>query len=137
MTPTLRMLAALAATMAAGHVQTADARSSAEVNAFKRAHPCPTVLGLAECRTARVDHRTPLCAGGADSWRTNLQWQSLPDSRAKDREEIRLCAAIRAGRAPMPRNADHLCRLLVPAEQWPWMRRSNCVRADAGARSAG
>lgn len=37
-----------------------------------------------------VDHKWPLCAGGCDC-AENMQWQQLPQSRAKDRDEVRLC----------------------------------------------
>jgi len=33
-----------------------------------------------------MDHVIPLCAGGADD-PLNLQWQTIADAKAKDREE--------------------------------------------------
>lgn len=126
-------LMTLCALAAADSARAEYTRSSAEVARFKRAYPCPTVLPIAQCRTARVDHRQPLCSGGADSWRTNMQWQPYADSRAKDREEIGLCAAIRAGRLAKPRSTAELCRALVPADRWPWMRRANCASAPRPA----
>ena len=37
-----------------------------------------------------VDHIWPLCDGGADD-RTNMQWQRVADSKAKDKWERLLC----------------------------------------------
>jgi len=45
-----------------------------------------------------VDHVFPLCAGGSDTV-SNLQWQPRARATAKDRDERRLCAAVRAFRA--------------------------------------
>jgi len=44
-----------------------------------------------------VDHVKPLCAGGADRPR-NMQWQTLAESKKKDIQERRLCAALRKAR---------------------------------------
>lgn len=41
-----------------------------------------------------VDHKIPLCLGGADAV-SNLMWQTLAESRRKDADERRLCAALR------------------------------------------
>ena len=41
-----------------------------------------------------VDHVVPLCAGGADD-PSNMQWQTVGDAKAKDRQERATCAARR------------------------------------------
>jgi predicted TIM-barrel enzyme len=41
-----------------------------------------------------VDHVVPLCAGGPDT-PENMQWQELDASKAKDRFEDALCAAMK------------------------------------------
>lgn len=68
----------------------AQARDAREVRAFKKNNPCPYTRE----QGCIVDHVIPLCAGGPDK-RTNMQWQTLSNSRAKDREEYRLCASLR------------------------------------------
>ncbi|MGH2524886.1 MAG: HNH endonuclease signature motif containing protein [Anaerolineales bacterium] len=66
-------------------------RSAAEVLAFKRANPCPsTGQRRGSCPGHVVDHVIPLCAGGPDKV-SNMQWQTVADAKAKDREERRLC----------------------------------------------
>jgi hypothetical protein len=37
-----------------------------------------------------VDHIVPLCAGGADRPR-NMQWQTVAEAKAKDKEERAMC----------------------------------------------
>lgn len=68
----------------------ADTRSSATVRKFKRINPCADTVAC-----AIVDHRVPLCAGGADSVQ-NLQWQSRIESLRKDRQEREVCRAMRS-----------------------------------------
>lgn len=41
-----------------------------------------------------VDHIVPLCAGGADA-PSNMQWQTIEDGKAKDRQERATCSARR------------------------------------------
>lgn len=74
----------------------ADAgRSRAQRNAFQRANPCPaTGASRGPCPGYVVDHIKPLCAGGADAPR-NMQWQSVPEGKAKDRLEIQECRRLR------------------------------------------
>lgn len=69
----------------------ADARSKAQVNHFKRSHPCPAT-GKADgtCPGYVVDHIKPLCAGGADR-PSNMQWQTIAQAKAKDRVERTQC----------------------------------------------
>lgn len=66
-------------------------RSQAAIGEFKRQHPCPaTNLPRGSCPGWIIDHIIPLCAGGADN-PGNMQWQSSPDAKAKDREERQQC----------------------------------------------
>jgi hypothetical protein len=70
-------------------------RSAAAKAEFKRAHPCPsTGKSRGACPGYVVDHIQPLCAGGPDR-PDNMQWQTVSDAKAKDREERRLCRAKR------------------------------------------
>ena len=72
------------------------ARSTAAVNAFKRANTCPATgkASTASCPGYIVDHIKPLCACGEDS-PNNMQWQTLADSKAKDKLEDAECAALK------------------------------------------
>lgn len=72
------------------------ARSTAAVNAFKKANPCPAtgVASTKSCPGYIVDHIQPLCACGADA-PSNMQWQTLADSKAKDKLEDAQCAALK------------------------------------------
>ncbi|EXI92090.1 MAG: hypothetical protein AW12_00833 [Candidatus Accumulibacter sp. BA-94] len=73
----------------------ATERSAVQRAAFLRANPCPvTGQPRGKCPGWVVDHIVPLCAGGADHPQ-NMQWQTVTDSRAKDRDERRQCAALR------------------------------------------
>lgn len=73
-------------------------RSAAARAAFIRTHPCPaTASSRGPCPGWVVDHIEPLCAGGADA-PSNMQWQQLADAKAKDKDEVRKCAALK--RAP-------------------------------------
>jgi hypothetical protein len=70
-------------------------RSRAAVAAFKRDHPCPaTSLPRGACPGWIVDHIVPLCAGGPDA-PNNMQWQTVAAAKAKDREEMRQCRALK------------------------------------------
>jgi len=74
-------------------------RSAAAVVAFKKANPCPAnghTSGI--CPGYIVDHVKPLCACGEDK-PSNMQWQTLADSKAKDRLEDKQCAALKASGA--------------------------------------
>ena len=72
------------------------ARSTAAVNAFKRANACPAngKASTASCPGYIVDHVIPLCACGEDK-PSNMQWQTLADSKAKDKLEDKQCAALK------------------------------------------
>jgi hypothetical protein len=70
-------------------------RSAAEVLAFKRSNPCPsTGERRGSCPGHVVDHIMALCAGGPDRI-GNMQWQTVADGKAKDRDERRLCRDLR------------------------------------------
>ena len=77
-----------------GGVEAACKRSGAVRRAFVRTHPCPsTGLSKLPCHGFILDHIIPLCANGLDSPK-NLQWQSITDAKAKDRDERRLCRTL-------------------------------------------
>lgn len=58
---------------AAGNIK----RSTAVVNAFKRAHPCPsTGLATGTCPGWAINHTIPLACGGCDAV-SNMDW--MPD----------------------------------------------------------
>lgn len=81
-----------AAAIAAGLATDADARSKTEVRHFKTEHPCPsTGKAKGSCPGYVVDHRVPLCAGGADH-PSNMQWQTTEEGKIKDRTERKQCA---------------------------------------------
>jgi len=66
-------------------------RDKKAVAEFKRQQPCPsTGKARGACPGYIVDHIKPLCAGGPDR-PENMQWQTVADAKAKDREERRQC----------------------------------------------
>ena len=66
-------------------------RSYAARAAFIRANPCPiTGQTRGACPGYIVDHIKALACGGADS-PSNMQWQTVPDAKAKDRWELKEC----------------------------------------------
>ncbi len=70
----------------------AFARERAPIRAFRKEHPCPaTSKTTGACPGWVVDHRYPLCAGGADD-PSNLQWEPKEHSFTKDRLEREVCA---------------------------------------------
>ena len=94
----LRAIAIAAALALCAPAAAAVERSAAQKRAFMRAHPCPaTGKTSGRCPGYVVDHVKPLCAGGADRPR-NMQWQTLAESKKKDIQERRLCAALRKAR---------------------------------------
>lgn len=81
---------ALALALPAAPVDATE-RSQAARAEFQRHHPCPANgHRRGACPGFVVDHVTPLCAGGADA-PSNMQWQTVADAKAKDREEVRRC----------------------------------------------
>jgi hypothetical protein len=74
-------------------------RDSKQVHQFRKANPCPATGKIAgACPGWIVDHRTPLCAGGADH-PDNMQWITREQAREKDPRDIRHCAALRREKA--------------------------------------
>lgn len=83
---------ATAVALASSHAATRSHTARAE---FQRAVPCPaTGLPRGGCPGYVIDHVTPLCAGGADA-AANMQWQTVDDAKAKDREEVTMCRGKR------------------------------------------
>ena len=61
---------------------------------FKHLHPCPsTARSTGSCPGYIIDHIEPLCAGGADA-PSNMQWQTIAASKAKDKLERQECSAF-------------------------------------------
>ena len=83
---------ALAAALALASASTLAAQRSSQQRAeFKRQQPCPATGQLrGPCPGYIVDHVVPLCAGGPDH-PSNMQWQTVADAKAKDRDEVRAC----------------------------------------------
>lgn len=70
-------------------------RSPAARTEFVKANPCPsTGRTRGACPGHVVDHIEPLCAGGADAPH-NMQWQTVEDAKAKDRQELKQCRELR------------------------------------------
>ena len=64
-------------------------RSESAKNAFKRLHPCPANGNRSgACPGYVIDHVLPLACGGKDA-PENMQWQTVPEGKAKDRWELR------------------------------------------------
>lgn len=77
-----------------GLASPADARikrsQSAKVE-FKYQHPCPsTGARKGPCKGYVIDHVKALACGGADR-PENMQWQTVADSKAKDKWERKEC----------------------------------------------
>lgn len=72
-----------------------DARSQAEVRAFRAENPCPaTGRRSGACPGWQVDHIRPLCAGGLDK-PSNMQWIAVDDHRFKTHVDVRECRKLR------------------------------------------
>lgn len=88
----MRALSLIALLVVAAAAQAAP-RSHAARAEFQRANPCPaTGATRGACRGYVVDHPVPLCAGGPDH-PSNMQWQTVAEGKAKDRQERKLCKA--------------------------------------------
>lgn len=67
------------------------ARDPAQVRAFRKLNACPsTGKFVGACPGYVVDHKWPLCLGGADL-PSNMQWQTTQESYVKDRLERAAC----------------------------------------------
>jgi len=85
------LFAALLTGVMAAQAQASPHRSAAARAEFMRAHPCPANGHThGACPGYIVDHVKPLCANGADH-QSNMQWQTVADAKAKDKEERKLC----------------------------------------------
>lgn len=68
-------------------VDAGKVRSTKARNHFMKLNPCPsTGLTKGKCPGYIIDHIIPIKRGGRDC-PLNMQWQTLEDSRAKDRAE--------------------------------------------------
>ena len=66
-------------------------RSRAATRSFERERPCPsTGRTSGGCPGYVIDHVKPLACGGVDA-PSNMNWQTLADSKAKDRVERAGC----------------------------------------------
>lgn len=84
----LLMLVSLSAFLCAG-LAFAETRHAKNVREFRQ------LTGFPQGRPGYiVDHRIPLCAGGADSV-DNMQWQTRSASYTKDSFERALCRELR------------------------------------------
>ncbi len=92
MTPkAIVVIAAVACLSTICNAQATTKRSSHARTEFRHLHPCPsTGKSTGACPGFVIDHIDPLCHGGADDPR-NMQWQTLPDSKKKDRLERQMC----------------------------------------------
>jgi hypothetical protein len=68
-------------------------RSRKVVALFMATVPCPATGEVGKrCKGYVIDHKIPLCACGRDEV-GNLQYQTIPDAKAKDRLERKMCGA--------------------------------------------
>lgn len=73
-------------------------RSTLERHAFVKEVACPaTEKHRLPCPGWQIDHIEPLCAGGADH-RSNMQWLTVEDHKAKTKLDVRVCSARRKER---------------------------------------
>jgi hypothetical protein len=89
----LVILLMLAFTLALSAVDTEakQERSQTAKSEFKRGNPCPsTGKSKGACPGYQVDHRKPLASGGADH-KSNMQWLSNNQHRAKTKAERKAC----------------------------------------------
>ena len=90
---TAAALAVAAIGLAATIAVDGGSRSRAVRAEFMRQQPCPaTGQPRGACPGYQVDHRTPLCIGGADRVE-NLQWLSIEAHKRKTKIDVRLCRA--------------------------------------------
>lgn len=91
----LRLAAAVIIMLAVHAPASGGKRSTAAKHEFQRETPCPsTGARRGGCPGYVIDHVAPICAGGLDH-PSNMQWQTIRDAKAKDREEVRTCRALR------------------------------------------
>lgn len=103
-------------------------RSKTAKAEFLRANACPaTGLHALPCHGWVRDHKIPICSGGADISR-NLQWSTVADSKAKDKEEYALCAQVRAGKIKKSQSRAKTC-VAAQREGWPGIAQAVCAKA--------
>lgn len=117
----LLAVAILATSSASAH------RSESARHEFEQSTPCPsTGVTTGKCQDYVIDHKLPLCAGFPDA-ASNMVWEELRESMAKDQEERAFCAKLKAGKIPATINAIELCTLFR-REHWPLLEAANCPR---------
>lgn len=85
----LSIMLALALVSSAADARKSYHRDRHERAEFQHQHPCPsTGKRSGSCPGYIVDHVKPLCKGGPDK-RSNMQWQSRADAKAKDKWECK------------------------------------------------
>lgn len=85
-----------------------DSRSKAVVKLFKATTVCPsTGQKTKRCPGYIVDHIIPLCADGPDTL-DNLQYQTLEQSKIKDKWERKLCSKLQSCNRPEPASRGRL-----------------------------
>lgn len=89
-------LALLVALSAVSLPLEAAERSAAVRRAWVKANPCPGYTVLGKC-TYDVEHRDPLCAGGADAPH-NLYYLRRDLHRKKTKIDLAFCAVLRKTR---------------------------------------
>jgi hypothetical protein len=85
----LPIVLALAIMLSVGLADAAE-RSASAKSEFKRENPCPSGGGSGGCSGYQIDHRQPLAAGGVDH-KSNMQWLSVDDHKAKTKYERHTC----------------------------------------------
>jgi hypothetical protein len=100
-------------------------RSAKAIRDFRYFNECPkTKSTFGACVGYVIDHKWPLCAGGQDA-PANMQWEPKIESLAKDKEEMVLCAKIRAHKIPKPTATYEVCADSV-ANHWALMVKYTC-----------
>jgi hypothetical protein len=79
----LLLPAPAAAVSSKGCIERSPRRSAAAIHAFRKLYPCPaTGLVRGACPNFQIDHRQPLCCGGADI-PDNLRWLTIEQHKAR------------------------------------------------------
>lgn len=94
-------------------------RDYTQVHKFRKEQLCPATKKVSgPCGDWVVDHKMPLCAGGADK-PENMQWQRYRESKLKDKEELALCRFMSKNQIPREKGMETLCAV---GKQLGWMR---------------
>ena len=78
-------------------VQSVNARERSQEakDSFKYSHPCPSNgNNHGACPGYVIDHISPMACGGVDE-PYNMQWQTVPEAKAKDKWERKDCQVNR------------------------------------------